>query len=130
EAMRRSYVMRALVDGGFELVPMRRGDDWRGDVLGTEMNWPINAHHRDAIGAATLCADLAERIDKLTGPGSNHVRSLLRRLIVAVELRQQDDRRLGAEVWRASEQPDVPQLESPRRVLTFALVRPHAAAAD
>lgn len=84
----------------------------------------------NVVDAELTCKELSGRIDRLTGPGSNRVRSLLRRLIVALELREQDGRRLGAEVWRAPERSDVPRLGAPRRRSAFTVARRVAPAGD
>jgi hypothetical protein len=73
---------------------------------------------------AFACRELSEQIEALSGPGSNQLRTLLRRLILAVELREQTDRRLRAEIWRGSEQSQLP-FEAVRCALILGVARRH-----
>lgn len=60
---------------------------------------------------------LLEQAAQLTGPGSNRVRALVRRLVLELELRAQDERRLGAEILRSRERLALPPRRPPRAAL-------------
>ena len=51
------------------------------------------------------CEHLFARLDVLRGPGTYAVRSLARQLAVALELREQEQRRLGVERFRWENAP-------------------------
>jgi len=49
------------------------------------------------------CQQLGARLEGLSGPGAQAVRSAARRLVVAMELYEQHERRVAAEVLREEE---------------------------
>lgn len=73
----------------------------------------------DVDEALPACTSLLAQTARLTGPGSNRIRGLVRRLTLELELRAQDERRLGAEVLRSHERLALPRRRAPR----VALVR-------